>query len=223
MIASDHYQLGLQIGNGLIEQIYTFDIILKSIAAMNNISIEYVAGLMTYYEASIPDNYLLFIQGVSDATGLSYYDIMFQITWMDVYYGILVPYAIQALMEQIAGCSAFGSDKTIGQTYDLWAIMQPTLAFVKYTLINSHPTTVFSLWQGAFSYPIGKNNRDVMMVTNLLQNFIPGDFGTPTSIKSMIAFETSKNTEECLNIMLSSFPAGYNYIITDKKGNGVAV
>ena len=223
VIATDHYQLGLQMGQQLAVQIFTLDAILKALADMNGIPLEVVTQLMTYYDASIPDDYKLFIQGISDATGIPYYEVMFQVTWMDVYYGILVPSAIQAQMAQLAACTAIGSDKTLGQTYDLGAIMTPTLAYVKYTILNRRPVTVFSIWQGAFTYPMGKNSNDVMIVGNLVQNYIPGDFGTPLSIKTMMALETSKNTDQCLDIMLSSFTGGYNYIISDRRGHGVAV
>ncbi|MBY9006163.1 MAG: hypothetical protein KGD63_05350 [Candidatus Lokiarchaeota archaeon] len=210
-------------GQQLIVQIYTLDAILKSLAEMNSIPLDQVLYLMTLYDASIPDDYKLFIQGISDSTGIPYLEVMFQVTWMDVYYGFLVPMAIQTQIAQIAACTAIGSDNTLGQTYDLGGIMTPTLAYVKYTLLDRSPVTVFSIWQGAFTYPMGKNNRDVMIVGNLIQNIFPGDFGTPLSIKTMIALETSRTTEQCLEIMLSSFPGGYNYIISDRRGNGVAV
>ncbi len=214
-------------GQQLIQQITYFHGLLLTVAEMNGISIEEATYLMTIYDLSIPEEYKSFIQGISDATGLTYYEVMFQVTWLDLYYGILIPMMIQEASAQataqMAACSALGSDKTIGQNFDVWGAMGPTIAYVKYTILGRHPTTVFSLWTGAFCQPVGKNHRDLMMVVNLLQIVLPGDFGTPTSIKTMMAFETARTSEQCLDIMLSSFPAAYNYIITDRRNNGFAV
>ncbi|MBN1214822.1 MAG: hypothetical protein JXA99_05200 [Candidatus Lokiarchaeota archaeon] len=223
VIATNHYQLGLQMGQQLAVQIFTMDAVLKGFAQMNGIDIAQITYLMTIYDLSIPQEYKSFIQGISDATGLTYYDIMFQVTWIDVYYGFLIPMQIQALMPQIAACTAMGSKTTLGQTFDLGAIMGTTLAFVKYTLLDRKPITVFSLWQGACTYPMGKNSKDVMAVVNLVQTIIPGELSTPLSIKSMIGFETAKNAAEFENILLSSFTGSYNFIISDRRSNGAAI
>lgn len=219
IVASDHYQLGKQIGQQLAPQIHTLQEVLKAQIAMMEIPMEQVYYLVGQYEPFIPEDYKAFANGVAETSGLAYIDVIAQLSWMDLFFGILQPNAIS----QLAACTAIGTKNTIGQTFDLATAMGSTVVFVRYTLVKPHPVSVFTLWCGCWTYPMGKNNKDVMLVTNLLQTVIPADFDTPLSIKTMIALENSTSTEQCKDILLSGFPCGYNYILTDRKKDAYAI
>jgi hypothetical protein len=211
--------MGKEIGTQLQAEILYFDAILKAQAAQAGLDMETVYYLLSIYDLYISDEYKDYMTGVAETSGLSYNDVLMQICWMDLYYGMLIPMSIP----QLAACTAIGTEKTVGQTFDLGYIMQGGLSFVDYTLLSPGTSTVFSVFIGAWTYPMGKNSRDVMIVGNLLQTAVICDFGIPISIRTMMALETSRTTEECKEIMLSSFTGGYNYIISDRRGSGVAI
>jgi hypothetical protein len=221
VVAKNYYDLGFLTGQFLISQIIAFDNIIDYFIYTLNLDLQTILYFANNYE--IPDSYIDEMQGIADATGLTYKEILLQVVFLDLYYGMLLP--LQVLSNNIGACTAFTVKNTNshfvhGQTMDFGLIFQPTLVWVHHKIIGKDD--VFALRMGASTLAIGKNHR-VSCTLNLVQTWKRGDFGIPSSIKCRIAFETCKNAENFLSIMISSHCASWNYIICDKKGTVLAI
>ncbi|MFX0031775.1 MAG: C45 family autoproteolytic acyltransferase/hydrolase [Candidatus Hermodarchaeota archaeon] len=221
VVAENYYELGFLTGHFLLSQIITFDNIIDYFIQALNLDLNTILFYAKMY--NIPESYKSEMQGIADATGLTYEDILLQVVFLDLYYGILIP--LQVSSNNIGACTAFAvkirnSHIVHGQTMDFALIFQPTLVWVHHKIHGKKE--VFTLRMGASTLAIGKNRR-VSCTLNLVQTWKKGNFGVPSSIKSRIAFENCKNTEDFLSIMISSYCASWNYIICDKKGRVLAI
>ena len=221
--AQNYYDLGLLTGQYLTAEILTFNSILEYLIYSNGLSMDQILYFANIYNQFIPEVYQLEMQGIADATGLTYTQILFQIIFLDLYYGILQPLMIG--IDSLHACTAIGisngryRQNTLGQTMDFGLAFYPTLSWVKYKVADKN--MVFSLRMGAMSLTIGKNKKVTSTMT-LVQTWKVGDFGVPTTIKTRIAFETCNTALEFSDIMTSSCCCGWNYIITDRKGTMIA-
>ena len=220
--ARDYYSLGYLTGESLLNQILTMDAIIKSLISSYGLDLQDIVKYARVYDLFIPKEYKEEMQGMADATTLSYLDILLQIVFLDLYYGILIP--TQIGLDNLGACTALVIKNTkwhvtIGQNMDFGLIFLPTLAYVKHTVMGKQ--AVFSLRMGASTLAIGKNKR-VSSTLTLVQTWKMANFGTPTGIKARIAFENSKSASKFFEIMTSSYCASWNYIISDFKGNVIA-
>lgn len=221
IIAESYYDLGFLTGKYLISQINAFDNIIDYFIYTLNLDLQNILYLANNYQ--IPKSYKEEMYGIADATGLTYEEILLQVVFLDLYYGILIPMQISS--GNIGACTAFAvknrnSHFIHGQTMDFGLIFKPTLVWVHHKIIGKEE--VFALRMGASTLAIGKS-RKVSCTLNLVQTWKSGDFGIPTSIKCRFAFENCKNAGKFLSIMISSFCASWNYIISDKKGTILTV
>ncbi len=221
IITTTYYELGYLEGQNLANEILTMDYILKNLIASYNLDINQVIYLAYIYDQFIPEEYKMELTGIADAIPtLSYTDILLQVVFLDLYYGILIPQMI-GVDPALHACTAISAKNsktsvTIGQTMDFGLLFYPTLNFVKHTVIGKQ--TAFSLRMGAAVLPIGKNRR-VSSTVNLVQTWKVAEFGIPTCIKSRIAFETCKTAKEFSELMTSSYCCSWNYMFSDKRGN----
>ena len=220
--AQDYYSLGYLTGKGLMDQILTMDAIIKSLISSYGFNLQEIQYYAQIYDLFIPTEYKDEMQGMADATMLSYLDILLQIVFLDLYYGILIP--TQIGLDSVGACTALLIKNTkwhvtIGQNMDFGLIFLPTLSYVKHTVMGKQ--AVFSLRMGASTLAIGKNKR-VSCTQTLVQTWKMANFGTPTGIKARIAFENCKSASKFFQVMTSSYCASWNYIISDFKGNVVA-
>ncbi len=220
--AQDYYSLGYLTGKGLMDQILTMDAIIKSLISSYGFRLQEILYYAQIYELFIPMEYKDEMQGMADATMLTYLDILLQIVFLDLYYGILIP--TQIGLDGVGACTALGVKNTkwqvtIGQNMDFGLAFLPTLSYVKHTVMGKQ--AVFSLRMGASTLAIGKNKR-VSSTLTLVQTWKMANFGTPTGIKARMAFENCKSASKFLEIMTSSYCASWNYIISDFKGNVIA-
>ncbi|MFW9772608.1 MAG: C45 family autoproteolytic acyltransferase/hydrolase [Candidatus Thorarchaeota archaeon] len=216
VVAENYYDLGFLTGQFLMSQIIAFDNIIDYFIYALNLDLQTILYIANNYE--IPQPYQDEMEGIADATGLSYEEILLQIVFLDLYYGILIP--LQVSSNNIGACTAFAvknrnSHFVHGQTMDFGLIFQPILVWVHHKIIGKED--VFTLRMGASTLAIGKNQK-VSCTLNLVQAWKIGNFDVPTSIKCRIAFETCKNAKNFLSVMLSSYCASWNYIICDKRG-----
>ena len=216
--ARNYYSLGYLTGKGLTNQILTMDAIIKSLISSYDFNLQEILYYAQIYDLFIPEEYKDEMQGMADATILSYRDILLQIVFLDLYYGILIP--TQIGIDGVGACTALVVKNTnwhvtIGQNMDFGLIFLPTLSYVKHTVMGKQ--AVFSLRMGASTLAIGKNKK-VSSTLTLVQIWKMANFGTPTGIKARIAFENSKSASEFFKIMTSSYCASWNYIISDFKG-----
>jgi hypothetical protein len=220
--ARDYYSLGYLTGKGLLNQILTMDAIIKSLISSYGLNMQEILYYAQVYDLFIPTEYKEEMQGMVDATTLSYLDILLQIVFLDLYYGILIP--TQIGLDNVGACTALVIKNTkwhvtIGQNMDFGLIFLPTLSYVKHTVMGKQ--AVFSLRMGASTLAIGKNKR-VSCTQTLVQTWKMANFGIPTGIKARIAFENCKSASKFFEIITSSYCASWNYIISDFKGNVVA-
>lgn len=219
--AESYYDLGFLTGQYLISQIIAFDNIIDYFIYTLNLDLQNILYFANNYQ--IPESYKEEMHGIADATSLTYEEVLLQVVFLDLYYGILIP--LQISSGNIGACTAFAvknrnSHFIHGQTMDFGLIFQPTLVWVRHKIIGKEE--VFALRMGASTLAIGKS-RKVSCTLNLVQTWKSGDFGIPTSIKCRIAFENCKNAPNFLSIMISSYCASWNYIISDKKGTILTV
>jgi hypothetical protein len=220
--AQDYYSLGYLTGKGLVNQILTMDAIIKSVICSYGLNLQEILYYAQIYDLFIPMEYKNEMQGIADATSLTYLDVLLQEVFLDLYYGILIP--AQIGIDGVGACTALAIKNTkwhatIGQNMDFGIIFLPTLAYVKYTVMGKQ--AVFSLRMGASTLAIGKNKR-VSSTLTLVQTWKMANFGTPTGIKARIAFENCKTASEFFEVMTSSYCASWNYVISDFKGNIIA-
>ncbi|MFX1494435.1 MAG: C45 family autoproteolytic acyltransferase/hydrolase [Promethearchaeota archaeon] len=219
--ASDYYTLGYLTGQYLAYQIVAFDNLIDYFIDAYNLDFQLILYFASQYE--IPEPYYTEMLGIADATGLTYYEILLQHVFLDVYYGILIP--LQISQQNIGACTGFAvrsSRRNVvhGQTMDFSLVFFPTFAWVHHKVLGKNE--VFSLRMGASSLAIGKNKR-VSCTQNLIQSWAFADFGVPTSLKSRIAFETCQTAKDFISIITSSLTCYFNYIVCDKKGNAIAL
>ena len=220
--ARDYYSLGYLTGKGLVNQISTMDVIIKSLISSYGFNLQEILYYAQIYDLFIPMEYKNEMQGMADVTSLSYLEILLQVVFLDLYYGILIP--AQIGIDGVGACTALAIKNTkwhatIGQNMDFGLLFLPTLAYVKYTVMGKQ--AVFSLRMGASTLAIGKNKR-VSSTLTLVQAWKMANFGTPTGIKAQIAFENCKSASEFFEVMTTSYCASWNYIISDFKGNVIA-
>lgn len=203
--AKNYYELGLLTGQYLATEILTFDAILKYLISSYGLSMDQILYFANIYNQFIPEDYKLEIQGIADALDLTYTDVLLQILFLDLYYGILQPLMVG--LDGLSACTAFGISNgwgrhnIIGQNMDFGFIFYPTVSWVKYKVAGKN--TVFSLRVGAMSLAIGKN-RKVASTMTLVQTWKVAEFGVPTTIKARIAFETCRTAKDFLAVMISS-------------------
>jgi hypothetical protein len=220
--ARDYYSLGYLTGKGLMNQILTMDAIIKSLISSYGFDLQEIIYYAQIYDLFIPMEYKDEMQGMADATTLSYLDILLQVVFLDLYYGILIP--AQIGIDDVGACTALAIKNTkwhvtIGQNMDFGLPFLPTLAYVKHTVMGKQ--AVFSLRMGASTLAIGKNER-VSSTLTLVQTCKMANFGTPTGIKARIAFENCKSASKFFEVMISSYCASWNYIVSDFKGDVIA-
>jgi hypothetical protein len=220
--AQDYYSLGYLTGKGLIDQILTMDAIIKSLVSSYGFNLQEILYYAQIYDLFIPTDYKDEMQGMADATMLYYSDILLQIVFLDLYYGILIP--TQIGLDGVGACTALVIKNTkwhvtIGQNMDFGLAFLPTLSYVKHIVMGKQ--VVFSLRMGASTLAIGKNKK-VSSTLTLVQSWKIANFGIPTGIKARIAFESCKSASKFFEIMTSSYCASWNYIISDYKGNVIA-
>ncbi|MFX0025292.1 MAG: carcinine hydrolase/isopenicillin-N N-acyltransferase family protein [Candidatus Hermodarchaeota archaeon] len=219
--ASDYYTLGYLTGQYLTYQIIAFDNLIDYFIDAYNLDFQLILYFASQYE--IPEPYYTEMLGIAEATGLSYYEILLQHVFLDVYYGILIP--LQISQQNIGACTGFAvknsrQNVVHGQTMDFGFVFFPTFAWVHHKVFGKNE--VFSLRMGASSLAIGKNKR-VSCTQNLIQSWAFADFGVPTSLKSRIAFETCRTAKDFISVISSSLTCYFNYIVCDKKGNAIAL
>lgn len=219
--ALDYYTLGYLTGQYLAYQIIAFDNLIDYFVDAYNLDFQLILYFASQYE--IPEPYYTEMLGIADATGLTYYEILLQHVFLDVYYGILIPLQISQL--NIGACTGFAvknSRRIVvhGQTMDFGLAFFPTFAWVHHKVFRKNE--VFSLRMGASSLVIGKSKR-VSCTQNLIQSWAFAEFGVPTSLKSRIAFETCRTAKDFISVITSSLTCYFNYIVCDKKGNALAL
>ena len=219
--ASDYYTLGYLTGQYLACQIIAFDNLIDYFIDVYNLDFQLILYFASQYK--IPEPYYTEMLGIADATGLTYYEILLQHVFLDVYYGILIP--LQISQQNIGACTGFAvknSRRNVvhGQTMDFGLAFFPTFAWVHHKVFRKNE--VFSLRMGASSLVIGKNKR-VSCTQNLIQSWAFAEFGVPTSLKSRIAFETCRTAKDFISVITSSLTCYFNYIVCDKKGSAIAL
>ncbi len=216
IFATDHYNLGKLKGEYLADQIITLDQIINELLFYYEIPMDLFIFLSYIYNLYIPHIYRTEIYGISKAIpSLSYTDILLQIVFLDLFYGILNP--IMTSMGKLAGCTAIvinDENNVIGQNMDFGLIFFPTLSWVKASISG---ISIFSLYIGAAMLPIGKSEYVSSLVTLVQTNKIHQIFSTPTMIKTQIAFENAKNANEFMTYLTDGYTCSWNFIIADEN------
>ena len=225
--APDHYRLGFLQGHYLSKKIHELKEIIKLLV------LKYISKKYTYqifikiskpYEKFIPKDLILEMKGMADAIkGISYEDILLQNCFLDILYGQLIPKDIHnpILHSFHLGCTSFGVINTksvlTGQNFDFAIIFKPTLSFVLLKMPNK--PDIFSLRLGSLlSLPAGMNSFGVCVNVNIVKSRVEGTISIPASIRSRMAFETSKNAEDCYKFLINSHnTASYNLLISDNS------
>ncbi len=218
--AQNYYEFGYLRGLHLRKKIKIANRVFKAFVKAYKLSYKQFLSYANNY--IIPDDYRDEIQGIAEATGLKYEQIMLQKLWIDIYYGILQPSKV--VEKNIGACTSFivrnhKNQFVHGQTMDFGLVFLPAFNWLKYKIQGKEP--VFCLNLGCYSFPMGKNHNTTSTL-NLVQTRKLGDFGIPTSLKSQIAFENCKNPINFYKIMTHSYCGGWNYIYSDRKGNAIA-
>lgn len=228
---NDYYTLGTLEGSNLAEQIITMKLSIQAMIQNYNIPYEYLMLLASYYLPYIPSDYITEMQGMSDALislGITFEDILIQNTFMDIYYGQLIPLLSGYPQPPIEiGCTAIGVKNegglttTIGQNFDFAQFLHPTLAWVKHKVGDQQ--TIFSLRMGAMiGLPTGKNSKGVISLVNVVETIITGSFGLPATVRTRLAFEGASNLNEFFTLIYAdNFPASFNLVVGDKQLNVV--
>lgn len=209
IIASDHYQLGLEFGEQNIAKIYHLDAVIKMMALQYEIPIETMYYLSSLYE--IPEDYAQYLQGVTDSTGLTYSEILLEVTLFDLFYGYLMPSMMQGAM----GCTAIADSNTIGQNIDLTEMLFPSMGWLRYKVGRKY--TTFCAYGGVGFFPTGKNSKDVSVTVNLVQQINIGEFGIPIPIKAMMGFENLKKSSDFVEMFTESYTCGWNFLIVNQR------
>ncbi|TFG04672.1 MAG: hypothetical protein EU539_10405, partial [Promethearchaeota archaeon] len=171
IISKDHYTLGRLQGKYLKRQIKKMNFILKRFVMFYDLKMDEIRSYSKAYEKCIPIQYKEELKGVSEVSGVEYDDLLFQVVFLDLFYGQLLPRMESRSFPISAACTAIGVRDTnnhyvMGQTMDFNPIFSPALSWVKYKVMGAN--TVFLLKMGIMSLPIGKNSR-VSATLNLVQ------------------------------------------------------
>ncbi|MHA1745114.1 MAG: C45 family autoproteolytic acyltransferase/hydrolase [Promethearchaeota archaeon] len=201
--ASDPYDAGYVIGQQLASQILTLKIILMALATQSDTSYTIIKEMANAYLPYIPEPYLDEMRGMAKgATNklgivLTFQDILVQNTWMDSFYGHILP---SQIVQGPVGCTAIAvknndSSIVIGQNFDFTQIFDRTLSYVHQILPTGHE--IFGLrLGGSLNLPMGRTSNNLTVLTTLVQTNLELNFSTPVTIRSRMAMESARNVDE---------------------------
>lgn len=233
--ADDYYTLGFLEGQNLASQIAWMKLMIILQAQELGLSYHIAIYSALDYLESIPEEYLLELQGMADAIdvvsisfmeniyeiSIDFMDILAQNCFWDIYYGKIIPmltgYPQSPLI--MGGCTAIGShtsrNTVFGQTIDLSLLMVPTASWV-YTRINNK--RVFSFRMGSMLAMGGINKWGLSLSVNLIEVFNYGCPGIPLSIIYRNTLENARTVKQAKSKIVSNdYTVGWNYIIRTRK------
>ncbi len=101
--AQNYYEFGYLRGQHLRKKIRIANRVFNAFVKAYKLSYKQFLSYANNY--IIPDDYRDEIQGIVDATGLKYEQILLQKLWIDIYYGILQP--SKMVEKNIGACTSF--------------------------------------------------------------------------------------------------------------------
>jgi len=201
--ASDPYDAGYLTGQQLATQILSLKIILMALASQSDTSYKVIKDMANEYLPYIPEPYLNEMRGMAKGAtnklgiALTFQDILVQNTWLDSFYGHVLP---SQIVQGPVGCTAIAvknndSSIVIGQNFDFTQIFDRTLSYVHQILPTGHE--IFGLrLGGSLNLPMGRTSNNLTVLTTLVQTNLELNFSTPVTVRSRIALESATTVEE---------------------------
>lgn len=205
--ASDPYDVGYLTGQQIASQILSLKVILMALASQSETSYRVLKDMAKEYLPFIPEPYLDELLGMAKgATNrlgviITFQDILVQNTWMDSFYGHILPSQIS---QGPVGCTAIAvknndSSIMIGQNFDFTQIFDRTLSFV-YQISTSGPNIFGLRLGGSLNLPMGRTSNNLTVLTTLVQTNLELNYSTPVAVRSRIALESATNVADFWDI-----------------------
>jgi len=210
--AKDEFELGRLEGKFLSAKIANLKRIIQMFGTLNSqygFSYSDMVQRAKDYEKHIPSEYKEEMRGMHEAIlGVTYDDILLQNCFVDILYGQYYPDGeippLQTAFEM--GCSVLGFKNNdsviIGQNFDFNNIFKHTLAFVHHRIVGKQAQFTLKVG-GILSIPCGQNSAGTSIFINVVRSNMIAPSLMPLAIRSRIGFDTAKNPDEFLEIILS--------------------
>lgn len=225
--ANTPYELGYLTGQKLWSQIISLKFILMLMCSEFHLSYFQLEQRAKQYLSYIPIEQKDEMRGLADGSTnsfgfpITFTDILIQNTFLDIFYGQIIPENPNLVL----GCTAIvskndGGSIMYGQNFDFINLFSSTISFVLHKL-GSHPS-VFGIRFGAtLNIPMGKNEHNVTSLVTVVRSTIHSVLTIPTSCRARLAFESSTSADEFLNNLIIQYgfiqPAGMVVNIIDQN------
>ncbi|MHA1148355.1 MAG: C45 family autoproteolytic acyltransferase/hydrolase [Promethearchaeota archaeon] len=220
--ADTHYDLGYLTGRELAYKIFLMkDFLISSSSSMGTTYNKLITEARKYIDY-IPNKYMEEIEGLSEGAtfgsgfSITIEDVLVQTLFFELLYGRL------NIGSNTFGCTDIGAKNSdnltiIGQNMDLIKPMGMVGSFVYHKLKGEYEGFTYRMG-GSLALPMGKNEKGLTIVMNLVQINQKASLTTPAAISIREALASEKTASGFVENLFNKgeSPYGLNYLVCDK-------